>query len=60
MDSSLRYVPDRSTPNITTYYDFSDELGMIRAIEKCNGSADCHKLHWATGGMCPSYQASLD
>jgi len=33
---------------------------MIRAIEKCNGSADCHKLHWATGGMCPSYQASLD
>lgn len=60
MDSSLRYIPDRSTPNITTYYDFSDELGMIRAIEKCNGSADCHKLHWATGGMCPSYQASLD
>ncbi|HHW59881.1 MAG TPA: FAD-binding protein [Bacteroidales bacterium] len=60
MDSSLRYVPDAPVLEVDTYYDFSEELGLIRSIEKCNGSADCHKLHWADGGMCPSYQATLD
>ena len=60
MDSHLRYTPDMPIPEIKTFYDYSDDLGIIRAVEKCNGSADCHKLQWAAGGMCPSYQATLD
>lgn len=43
-----------------TVFDFSDTDGILRAIEKCNGSADCKKSHLFAGAMCPSYHASLD
>lgn len=58
--SSLRYEPDKAVASIKTFYDFSNEHGFLRAIEKCNGSGDCRKTHLADGGMCPSYQATLD
>jgi len=58
MDESLRYEVDRKEPEIKTLMDFSDSQGILKATEKCNGSGDCRKTHHATGGMCPSYQAT--
>lgn len=60
MDQFLRTIPGLPTPEIQTYYDFSGDMGMVRAIEKCNGSGDCRKPHTRGGTMCPSYQATLD
>lgn len=58
MDQSLRYTPGREEPEIPTFMDFSDSMGILRAAEKCNGSGDCRKSHEMPGAMCPSYQAT--
>ena len=58
METSLRYVPDRKEPEIKTIQDFSDTNGILRAIEKCNGTGDCRKSIEAGGTMCPSYRAT--
>jgi FAD/FMN-containing dehydrogenase/Fe-S oxidoreductase len=60
MDSSLRYEPGRPTPELKTWYDFSDSGGVVRAAEKCNGSGDCRKSSAMGGTMCPSYMATGD
>ncbi len=60
MDTSLRYIPGRSTPELKTWYDFSAEGGVVRAAEKCNGSGDCRKSSIIGGTMCPSYMATGD
>jgi len=60
MDTSLRYVPGRTTPELKTWYDFSAEGGVVRAAEKCNGSGDCRKSSIIGGTMCPSYMATGD
>jgi FAD/FMN-containing dehydrogenase/Fe-S oxidoreductase len=60
MDISLRYEPGRTEKDIKTIFDFSKEGGILRAVEKCNGSGDCRKSHLIGGTMCPSYMASLD
>ncbi len=60
MDTSLRYVPGRTTPDLKTWYDFSAEGGVVRAAEKCNGSGDCRKSSVIGGTMCPSYMATGD
>lgn len=60
MDEFLRYEPGQITPQIDTYFDFSKDLGILRSIEKCNGSGDCRKSHLIDGAMCPSYQATRD
>jgi len=58
MDESLRYEIDRNEPVVDTLMDFTEDQGILRAAEKCNGSGDCRKTHLATGAMCPSYQAT--
>ena len=65
MNTFLRYDPANvSSRQIgmkhlpETIMDFSDTLGMLRAIEKCNGTADCRKTVSAGGTMCPSYMAT--
>ncbi|MDR1172951.1 MAG: FAD-binding protein [Bacteroidales bacterium] len=58
MDTSLRYEPGRPVKEIKTIFDFSSTLGMMRAVESCNGSGDCRKWHTAGGTMCPSYMAT--
>lgn len=58
MDENLRFVADRTEPQIETILDFTDSLGILRAAEKCNGSGDCRKLTNAGGTMCPSYRAT--
>ncbi len=58
MDINLRYKIDRIEPNIQTKYDFSDNKGILRLAEKCNGSGDCRKPQSSGGVMCPSYRAT--
>lgn len=58
MDTSLRYEQDQETPAFETMLDFSENQGMLRAAELCNGSGDCRKSELTGGTMCPSYQAT--
>ncbi|MBS9463418.1 FAD-binding protein [Flagellimonas sp. 389] len=58
MDESLRYDIDRKEPVIKTLMNFSDNEGILKAAEKCNGSGDCRKSHDMSGAMCPSYHAT--
>jgi FAD/FMN-containing dehydrogenase/Fe-S oxidoreductase len=60
MNSSLRYIPGKATREIRTFFDFSSSDGLIRATERCNGSADCRKSSKIGGVMCPSYMATGD
>lgn len=60
MDKSLRYEIDREEPLIETIQDFSDNEGILKLAEKCNGSGDCRKPVSAGGAMCPSYRATKD
>ncbi|MDN3493578.1 FAD-binding and (Fe-S)-binding domain-containing protein [Winogradskyella bathintestinalis] len=58
MDKNLRYETDRVEPKIETLLDFSRSEGILREVEKCNGSGDCRKLPEFGGTMCPSYRAT--
>ncbi len=60
MDTSLRYEPEQATPEFDTAFDFSDNEGILRAAENCNGSGDCRKSELSGGTMCPSYMATRD
>ncbi len=60
MNTSLRYVPGEPAREIKTYYDFSLSDGIVRAAEKCNGSADCRKSIKIGGTMCPTFMATGD
>ncbi len=60
MNSSLRYRPGQKTPEIKTYFDFSADMGIVRAAEKCNGTGLCRKTEIMGGTMCPSYMATRD
>ncbi|GGH02462.1 oxidoreductase [Polaribacter pacificus] len=60
MDENLRYKVDRKEPQIKTLQDFSDNDGILKLAEKCNGSGDCRKPVEAGGTMCPSYRATKD
>jgi FAD/FMN-containing dehydrogenase/Fe-S oxidoreductase len=60
MNSNLRYETDKTDKEIPTIYDFSSVKGILRAAEKCNGSADCRKGALLGGTMCPSYRATRD
>lgn len=60
MTSDLRYEIDKEEKVIPTVYDFSSTMGILRAAEKCNGSADCRKSDLIGGTMCPSYRATRD
>ncbi|PKP20085.1 MAG: FAD-binding oxidoreductase [Bacteroidetes bacterium HGW-Bacteroidetes-21] len=58
MNSFLRFEPGANVPEPETLFDFSKDGGMLRTVEKCNGSGDCRKTEIIGGTMCPSYQAS--
>ncbi|MCF6170953.1 MAG: FAD-binding protein [Bacteroidales bacterium] len=60
MNSSLRYVPGKKTREFKTFFDFSKDLGILRAAEKCNGTGACRKTEIMGGTMCPSYMATRD
>lgn len=56
----LRVVPGQKTPEFKTIFDFSQQMGFFRSIEKCNGSGDCRKSEIIGGTMCPTYMATRD
>jgi len=58
MNSQLRYQPGQKTKALDTIFDFSKDEGFLRAVEKCNGTADCRKTEVIGGLMCPSYMAT--
>jgi FAD/FMN-containing dehydrogenase/Fe-S oxidoreductase len=60
MNTFLRYEPGLETREIDTIFDFSKDLGILRATEKCNGTGACRKTEIIGGTMCPSYMASRD
>jgi FAD/FMN-containing dehydrogenase/Fe-S oxidoreductase len=60
MNQFLRYEPGTETPVLSSFFDYKLSLGMARAIEKCNGSADCRKSEIIGGTMCPSFMVTRD
>src|SRR5690606_3601463 len=60
MNTSLRFTPGQVTREIDTTLSFSENKGILRAAEQCNGSGDCRKTHHIGGTMCPSYMATLN
>lgn len=60
MNTFLRYEPGKNAKEPETIFDFSKTQGLLRAVEQCNGSADCRKTASMGGTMCPSFQATLD
>ncbi|MDD4848176.1 MAG: FAD-linked oxidase C-terminal domain-containing protein [Bacteroidales bacterium] len=58
MNTSLRYHVGDPTRQIDTIFDFSEVGGIVRAVEKCNGAADCRKSKIIGGTLCPSFQAT--
>ncbi len=60
ISSDLRYEIGKAESPIETRFNFEKTGGILRTVEKCNGSGDCRKLNFAGGTMCPSYRATLD
>jgi len=58
MDEMLRYIPDTEPPIFNTIFNFEETGGLLKTVEKCNGSGDCRKLNFSGGTMCPSYRAT--
>lgn len=44
---------------INTAFDWSNDLSLMDAVEKCNGAGACRKSA-GRGVMCPSYQATRE
>ena len=57
---SLRVITGRPTPEPETTFDFSNNKGFLRSVEKCNGSGDCLKSKIIGGTMCPTFMATHD
>lgn len=58
MNQNLRYKAGQQVRKINTVFDFSKDIGILLAAEKCNGSADCRKSEIIGGLMCPSFMAT--
>ncbi|WP_163714358.1 FAD-binding and (Fe-S)-binding domain-containing protein [Mangrovibacterium lignilyticum] len=56
---NLRYLIGQQKEFDTTF-DFSEEQGLLRAVELCNGSGDCRKSSLIGGTMCPTFMATKD
>jgi Fe-S oxidoreductase len=59
LTADWRVSPEKPPPDLPTVFDWSASYGLVRAVEKCNGAGVCRKLP-GSGGMCPSYHATLD
>ena len=58
MDENLRYHEEYQTPQVDTFFSFSEAGGFQEAVEMCSGVGHCRKK--LVGTMCPSYMATLD
>lgn len=59
MNKYLRFDGGNYNKKIETLLNFG-EGGILRSVERCNGSADCRKSKEIGGLMCPTYMATLD
>ena len=57
---NLRFIPGKPIPEPKTHFDFSNNKGYFRSIEKCNGSGDCRKSELIGGTLCPTFMATRD
>lgn len=60
MEQDWRYYPGYQVTNWETEFAYEDALGFQRAVERCNGSAECRRPHTAGGTMCPSYMVTKE
>lgn len=60
MHDWLRYEPAQETLQLNSFFDYKENQGMARTIEKCNGSGDCRKTEIVGETMCPSFMATRD
>ncbi|MEX2571868.1 MAG: FAD-linked oxidase C-terminal domain-containing protein [Gemmatimonadota bacterium] len=59
MSENLRFGEAyRATPPRETFFDYSEDGGWDKAVEKCNGMAVCRKLD--AGTMCPSFMVTME
>jgi FAD/FMN-containing dehydrogenase/Fe-S oxidoreductase len=59
MSENLRFGEEYSVQALPeTYYDYGEDGGWDKAVEKCNGMAVCRKLD--AGTMCPSFMVMLE
>ncbi len=58
MTENLRFGAKYRARQVKTHFSFAREGGFDRAIEMCNGNAECRKS--LTGTMCPSYMVTLE
>jgi FAD/FMN-containing dehydrogenase/Fe-S oxidoreductase len=60
LDADWRVNIGKPTPEISTFFNWSAKMGLVRAVEKCNGVGACRKSPASGGTMCPSYMATLE
>ncbi len=61
IDENLRIPLAKADTELeNTFFDWSPDLGFMRAVEKCNGAGVCRKPAAAGGTMCPSYMVTSD
>lgn len=60
MEQDWRYYPGYQVTNWDTEFAYEDAMGFQRAVERCNGSAECRRPHTAGGTMCPSYMVTKE
>jgi len=58
LTSNLRFGVGYRTPNVSTWFDYSDFGGFGGAVEMCSGVGACRKK--LSGTMCPSYMATRE
>jgi FAD/FMN-containing dehydrogenase/Fe-S oxidoreductase len=58
MSDNLRFGDDYAAKAPDTWFDYSEDGGWDKAVEKCNGMAVCRKLD--AGTMCPSFMVTLE
>lgn len=54
-----RLRPGTDKPEPATHFDFSASLGLVGAVEQCNGAGVC-RTSPGRGTMCPSWQATRE
>jgi Fe-S oxidoreductase len=57
MDKSLRYGIQQYDHTWQPVLDFSNQVGLVGAVELCNGAGVCRK---SDGVMCPSFQGTRE
>jgi FAD/FMN-containing dehydrogenase len=58
LTSHLRFGAGYQTPNVKTFFDYSEFGGFGGAVEMCSGIGACRKK--LSGTMCPSYMATRE